>query len=79
MNDIPSYKSRVINSLYNRNLAMRDATLAEISVLLEAPQQAAAEKLETQMAKLVGCTNQISMMDSMFGSASEDAEEETKD
>jgi hypothetical protein len=78
MSSIPTYKSRVVQSLYNRKLSERDNALAEISVLLETPVQAAAEKLETQMSKLLHCNMHISQIDSMFG-PEEEPIEETKD
>jgi hypothetical protein len=76
MNDIELYKSRVIQSAYNNKIAIRDDALANISVILETPAVAAADKLEVQLSRLLDANMHITQIESVFGASPTAAEEE---
>ena len=69
MNDIELYKSRVIQSVYNSKISVRDDALANISVILESPAQTAADKLEVQLGRLLNANMHITQIESVFGAS----------
>ena len=80
MTNDPNYKSKLLQALYHKKISERNASLAEISYILENPTSGALEKLEEQVTTLTQCDLSIGQLELMYGPREETSEEsETTD